>query len=243
MSDLTSFSIQNPKQISSHLLLLFKHKCLLSAHFGKNDESYITTLLGINEENNALVLDYGPKEYLNHHILNASEITFETEYRGIKVSFAGDALKKITYKGEPAFSMPLPKSFSWRERRDYYRVKSPFSKSSYCQLIAEDREPINLKLYDISLTGFALLNGSKEASDLLRPGASFTRCNLMLSETGNCIISFEVSYEYLTNPDKLHKTQKVGCKFKNLSRSAEDTIQSYMQKTQREDLQKDIHLH
>ncbi len=44
MSGLPSFSIQNPKQISSHLLLLFKHKCLLCAHFGAN-EAYVTTFL------------------------------------------------------------------------------------------------------------------------------------------------------------------------------------------------------
>jgi len=51
MSDLSSFSIQNPKQIISHLSLLFKSKCFLSARFGANNESYITTLLGIDEKN------------------------------------------------------------------------------------------------------------------------------------------------------------------------------------------------
>lgn len=243
MSDISSFSIQNPKQISSRLSLLVKNKCLLSACFGANNDSYITTLLGINEENNTVVLDYGPKEVLNQQLLNATNINFNTDFSGIEVSFAGNALKKITYRGEPAFSMPIPKSFFWKERREYYRVKSPFSKSSYCQLILENREPVNLKLYDISLTGFAMLNVSKEISDLLVLGSSFAQCKLILSETGEGIISFETCYKYITNPDKAKKIQKIGCKLTKMTRSVEDAVQRYMHQIQREDLQRDIYLH
>lgn len=238
MSDTSSFSIQNSKQIISHLSLLVKNKCLLSARFGANNESYITTLLDINEKNNVVVLDYGPKEDLNQHILNASKITFDTEYRGIKVSFTGAALKKITYKGESAFSMPIPKSLYWMQRREYYRVKSPLTKPSYCQLIIEDRKPVNLRLYDISLTGFSMLNVSKEISELLTPGTTLTQCKLILSEAGEGMISFEICNKYIINPDKLQKIQKIGCKFIKITRSVEEIIQRYMHQIQREDLQK-----
>jgi c-di-GMP-binding flagellar brake protein YcgR len=239
MSDISSFSIQNPKQIISHLSLLFKNKTLLSARFGTNNESYITTLLGIDQKNNTVVLDYGPKEDLNQRILNAGRITLDTEYNGIKVSFSGTALKKILHKGDPAFSMPIPKMLYWMQRREYYRVKSPLSKPSYCQLIIEDRKPVNLKLYDISLTGFAMLNVSKEVSDLLIPGTTFEQCKLILSGVGEGIISFEICAKYIINPEKLKKIQKIGCKFIKITRPVEETIQRYMQQIQREDLQKE----
>ena len=243
MSDLSSFSIQNPKQISRHLSVLLKNKCLLIARFGAHNESYITTLLCINEETNTVILDYGPQETLNQQFLKASKIDFDTDFSGIAVSFAGNALKKTTYKGEPAFSMPLPSSFFWRERREYYRVKSPLSKSSYCQLVLEEREPVNLKLCDMSLTGFAMLNVSKEISDALIPSSSFGQGKLILSGAGESLISFEIRYEHIINPDKPQKTQRIGCQFIQLPRSAEEIIQRYMQQLQREDLQKDIHLH
>ncbi|MFZ2405447.1 MAG: flagellar brake protein [Methylobacter sp.] len=239
MSDISSFSIQNSKQIISHLLLLVKSKCLLSARLGANNESYITTLLGINEKDNTVILDYGPKEELNQHILNAGKMAFDTEYRGIKVSFSGSALKKITYKGDPAFSMPIPKTLYWMQRREYYRVKSPLTKSSYCQLIIEGKKPVNLKLYDISLTGFAMLNVSKEVSDLLVTGKSVEQCKLILSEAGEGIISFEVCNKYIINPEKVQKIQKIGCRFIKITRQVEEVIQRYMQQIQREDLQKD----
>lgn len=239
MSDISSFSIQNPKQIIIHLSLLLKNKCLLSARFGTNNESYITTLLDISEGNNSIVLDYGPKEDLNQRMLNAGKVIFDTEYQGIKVSFTGTELKRTTHKGELAFSMPIPKSLYWMQRREYYRVKSPLSKPSYCQLIIEDKKPVNLKLYDISLTGFAMLNVSKEVSDLLIPGTTFEQCKLILSDSGEGMISFEVCAKYIINPDKLQKIQKIGCKFIKLTRPVEETIQRYMHQIQRENLQKE----
>lgn len=239
MSDISSFSIQNPKQIINHLLLLVKNKCLLSARFGENNESYITTLLAINEKNNTVVLDYGSKEDLNQRILNAGKVAFDTDYNGIKVSFIGTALKKITYKGEAAFSMSVPKSLYWMQRREYYRVKVPISKASYCQLIVEGMEPVNLKLYDISLTGFAMLNVSKKVSEVLIPGTSLSQCKLILTEVGEGMISFEICAKYIINPDKVQKIQKIGCKFINLSRPLEDLIQRYMYQIQRETLHKE----
>ena len=235
---MSSFLIQNSKQINSHLLLLVKSKCLLSAHFGENNESYITTFLGINEKSNTVVIDYGPKEDLNQHILRAAKISFDTEYNGIKVSFTGTGLKKINHKGEAAFSMSIPKSLYWMQRREYYRVKSPMSKPSYCQLILDDKKPVNLKLYDVSLSGFAMLNISNEISDLLVPGKTFEQCKLILSGTGEGIISFEVCTKYVINPDKLQKIQKVGCRLIKVTHSVEDIIQRYMNQIQRDDLQK-----
>lgn len=238
MSDISSFAIQNPKQIINNLSLLIKSKCLLSARFGTNNESYITTLIGINEGSNSVILDYGPKEDLNQRILNAGRITFDTEYNGIKVSFIGTALKKITYKRDPAFIMPIPKSLYWMQRREYYRVKSPIAKPSYCQLIIGGREPVNLRLYDISITGFSMLNVSKEISDLLISGTIFEQCKLILADAGEGMISFEVRAKYIINPDKLQKIQKIGCKFVKMTRPVEEIIQRYMHQIQREELQK-----
>ncbi|MCK9636278.1 flagellar brake protein [Methylobacter sp. Wu8] len=239
MNDISSFAIQNTKQIISHLSLMVKNKCLLSARFGTNNESYITALLGIDEKNNTLILDYGPKEDLNQRILNAGKISFDADYTGIKVSFVGTGLKKITHKGEPAFSMPIPKSLFWMQRREYFRVKSPLSKSSYCQLLMEGNKPVNLKLYDISLTGFAMLNVSKEVSELMIPGEIITQGKLVLADAGEGLVSFEVCAKYIINPDKLQKIQKIGCRFVKLTRPVEEVIQRYMQQIQREDLQKE----
>jgi c-di-GMP-binding flagellar brake protein YcgR len=237
MSDSSSFSIHNQRQIISNLVLLLKNKCLIRARFGENNESYITTLLGINAENNTIFLDYGPKDYINSKIVNADRVTFETEYKGIKVSFIGGALKKVTNKGEPLFSMPIPKTLFWMERREYHRVKIPVSKPSYCQLILQDREPINFQLHDLSLSGFSILCNQEENFNQMVLGTIFEQCKLVLFEAGEYVVSFEIRYNHIINPEKPQKTIKNGCKFIDPSHVAENAIQSYMQKIQREDLQ------
>jgi c-di-GMP-binding flagellar brake protein YcgR len=239
MKEEASFSIQNSKELIRHFLLLYKNKSLIIARFGENNESYITTLLDIDERNHAVILDYGPKEDLNQQLLKSGKVVFDTDYNGIKVSFSGTAIKKIVHKGDPAFYMSIPKSLYWLQRREYYRVKSPLSKASYCQLILEDRQPVSLKLYDISLTGFSMLNVSKELSDLLIPGKSFEQCTLHLYEIGEEPVAIEIRNKLIINPDKLQKIQKIGCKFIKLAHPVENMIQRYMHQIQREDLQKE----
>jgi c-di-GMP-binding flagellar brake protein YcgR len=234
MESESSFLICNQAQIISHLSLLFNNKCLLSANFGDNNDSFITTIMEIDKKNNSLILDYAPKEYLSQQALNSPNISFKTEYLGIKVTFHETRLAKTQHEGHPAFIMPIPEAILWLQRREFYRVKSPISKSSYCRLILEGREPIDLKLYDISLSGFSMLNEASEISHLLVFNAQFDQCKLILSETGEDNISFEVRSVYIINPEKLNKIEKIGCKFTRITSAFESAIQRYMQKIERE---------
>lgn len=234
--DKQAFSIHNPDQIFNHFALLLKNNCLLTAQFGKNNESFITAIVAINNKTRSIILDYGPKDYLNQQILTTSPITFTTEYTGIKVAFTGKALKKVFHAGHPAFSMPIPASLFWMQRREFYRVKSPLSKASYCQLTLPEREPILLQLHDISLSGFAMLNNSKEISSLLLPTRQFDQCKLILADAGTDTIAFEVRYKIIMNANagKQEFVQKIGCKFTQLTPAFESIIQRYMQQIERE---------
>jgi c-di-GMP-binding flagellar brake protein YcgR len=234
MESESTFLIGNQAQIISHLSLLFNNKCLLSANFADNNDSFLTTIIKIDKKNNSLILDYAPKEYLSQQVLNSPVIIFKTEYLGIKVSFQVTQLAKTQHEERPAFIMPIPEAILWVQRREFYRVKSPISKSSYCRLILEDREPIDLKLYDISLSGFSVLNESREISHLLVLNAQFDQCKLILSETGEDTISFEVRNVYIINPEKLNKIEKIGCKFTYITSAFESAIQRYMQRIERE---------
>jgi c-di-GMP-binding flagellar brake protein YcgR len=233
MSDLSSYAIQNQRQISSHLFLLIKNKCLLSVSIETSGETYITTLLSINEKNHTLVLDYGPNERLNHHISIAREVRFDTQYRGIKVWFTGSMLKKTTHNRQPAFVMPLPNTLFWMERRDYFRVKMPLSNPSYCHLIGKDSEPINIRVYDLSLSGFSTLDDHKEVFDQMLSETLF-QGNLMFLDADEDVVSFEVRYNQITNPNKLQQVHKIGCKFIQTSSLVENAISRHLIQLQRE---------
>jgi len=242
-----SFLIKSPTYIINHLSLLAKSKSLISAHI--NNESFLTTLIEVSKEHKAIILDYGPNEALNQKVL-ANNIQFKTEYQGIQVAFSGNKISKIRYDGEPAFMMPLPSSIYWRELRQYYRVKSPLSKESFCEFhLPEQEEPIVLKLHDISLTGFSMRIYSSDLAEfmikdsqaeLLVPGTQIEKAKIVLDSIGESEITFEIRYNDIVNPEKVNKIQRLGCKFTQITPAFEGLIQRYMQQIQREELQKKV---
>lgn len=213
---------------------------MLTVRFGEGNAFFLTAILKIDEVNNAIIFDYGPKEDIDQRLLKATKITFEASFSGIKSSFKGNRVKQILYNGTPAFTMPIPESLFWMQRREYFRIKSPHSKGSYCQLILEGHEPVNLMLYDISLTGFSVLNTSAEISNLLVSGTQFKNCRLVLSGAGEDTVSFKVCSKLIINPDKIAalKIQKIGCLFTKITPVFESIIQRYINQLQRESIQK-----
>lgn len=240
MSEAASYLVCDHKQIIQNLLLLVKNKCLLSVRFGESPASFLTAILKIDETHNVLFFDYGAKETLNQQLLKADKITFEADFSGIKVSFQGSRLTQTLYNGAQAFMMPIPEAIFWEQRREYFRIKSPRSKGSYCLLMREGEPPIKLPLYDISLTGFSVLNTSIEIANVLTCDAEFEDCRLVLSAAGDGIISFRVRSKFIINPDKIIvvKVQKIGCMFTKITPVFESTVQRYITQLQRESIQK-----
>jgi c-di-GMP-binding flagellar brake protein YcgR len=235
----SAFLIHNSENIIGKLSILLKSKCLITVYYGDNDDSFLTTILDIYIENRYLTFYHGPKEDLIEQLLGSHKITFKTEYAGIKVAFEALKIAKIQHQGVPIFVIPVPESMLWVETRDFYRVKSPDPKSSYCQLTRKDQEPINLKLYDISLSGLSVLNACSEVSALMAPDTHVENCKLVLADTGEDSISFHIGRSrYIVNPEQVTRMEKIGCKFTRITPVFETAIQRYMQRVEKESRQK-----
>ena len=232
------FLIDSPEKIITHLFILLKNKCLLTACFGENGDSFITTILEINKQDNVFIFHHGPKEDAIEQLLDSSKITFKTVCLGVEVVFDTLRLVKTHHQGVSVFAAPIPASMLWMERREFHRVKSPVSKSSYCRLTLKEQKTVSLKLYDISLAGFSMLTDSKEVSDLTILYASFEQCKLILADTGEDTVSFEIRSKYIINPETLNRMEKIGCKFTRITPAFETAIQRYMQQIERENRQK-----
>lgn len=238
MSEASSYQIYNQRQIKHNLAILVKSRSLLSVRFGQGHASFLTVILEIDNTNNTIIFDYGPHEELNQQFLHAPRSVFEADFAGIKCSFKAGKPTQVTYKDAPAFSIPIPESLFWMQRREFFRITSPRSKGSYCEFTLEDQEPFKVMLYDISLTGFSLINTSAKISDILVSGAQFERCRLVLTEAGEDIVSIKICAKFIINPDKLEKIQKIGCLFTKISPAFETTVQQYINQLQRESIQK-----
>jgi len=240
MDDNDKYLIKVPKQILSYLRLLSQERCLISVAFGDQERhTFLTVILAINDKKQHITLDFGPQDYLNKRLLGSALIRFSTEYQGVKVRFDGRNIKQITYSGQPAFSVTLPSSLYWLQRRQFYRVKLPLSRKSYCTLSLLDPETeqkvkVNFPIYDLSAVGFSFLSESSLFLEQLKPTTEFNRCNLVLDENINLNVSISICYKTIQNPDKDDSFNRVGCYIINTTPRTESAILRYMQDIERE---------
>ena len=246
MQNISDYQNKNPKQVLSYLKLLLAEKCLISAAFGVSDkDTFLTAIMEIDEKQQTMTIDCGPKEYLNKRLQSSAVIKFSTKYQGIKVMFEGRKVKKSGSSLDPSFTVPIPNSIYWFQRRQFYRVKSPLSKNSFCVVSfynAETEEDTTLKLqiYDISATGISFINDSEEFSDLFSPSSEFEHCKLILENEEDQPISFEVKHNTLINPNNPKAGVRIGCRILDMNARLESTIIRYMQNVDREVKQKQL---
>jgi len=230
----SAFLIRNPEQVINKLAILRKNRCLLNVSFGDNDDSFITTILEIDKKNNSVIFYHGPPKKLLEKLRNSANIAFKTEHQGVKISFIGKKMTEINYDGTSVFTMPIPDALFWVEARDFHRIKIPSSTPGLCLLMPNGQKAIQLKLYDISLTGFSVLNDSGKISRIMNPNIHFKHCKLILPDTNEGIVSFEIRHKYIISQDHIERTEKIGCKFTEITQAFENTIQAYMLQLERE---------
>lgn len=234
----SDYLVRSAKLIFGHLNDLIKKKCIISAHFGEHNQSFLTTIIDLDQKANLITLDVAPTELLNKQLLGSAKVLFRTEYEGIKVSFRGKDIKKSQSDGHPVFAMPIPDAIFWMQRRQFYRVRIPLShKNSTCEInLAIDNEAGEAEsqtkafnLSDISLSGFSLLNPDTKIADFLLPDTVIEECALFLNDGSRATVGFVVKSVTNVRANATTYQHRVGCKFTHIPQVFENSIQRYMQ--------------
>ncbi len=238
MEDISNYLVKNPKQITNHLNTLSKEKCLISAVFGENT-SFLTAILDINEKKQIITLDCGPKEYLNRELLSLGLVDCTADFNGIKVLFKGRQVKKAGSPSKPALSIKIPDLLYWVQRRQFYRVRSPLSKNSYCRVSLQDPEnnatqSFDFKLFNLSISGFSITVEELALTKKLSLNSEFTNCHLVLNGTETHAISFTPRNIIPINPNNPSKGHRIGCEFIDILPREENAFARYMQEIERE---------
>lgn len=233
----SDYIVRGPKTINGHLTDIVKKKCIIAAHFDRN-QSFLTTIVDIDPKNNLLAMDCAPNEALNRALLGSPKVLFRTEVEGVKASFTGKNIRQAKVGDHLALVMNIPDSMFWLQRREYFRVKIPIiHESSLCEIRfvtefedGETEEQVGqFRLLDISIRGFCFLNTKAEFNDLLLPEALITHCSIHLNDGSYDRVEFEVRYasEVKVNPTTSY--YRIGCRYTQISPSFEHSIQRYIQ--------------
>lgn len=236
MATESDYLVKNAKIVFNHFNELITKKCLITAHFGDRNASFLTTIVDLDKNNHIITLDCGPSDEVDKQLLSSGKVLFRTEVDGIKVSFSGQRIRKVQTDGDWVFSMPLPDSIFWMQRRQYYRVKIPLSHtSSYCELGFEPEteagEPrkVIFPLCDLSITGFSFLNIDPKLTAQLQPDTQFLNCTLHLHNGNQALISFVIKNNIKIRTNSMTMQDRIGCLIQEVSTSFETSMQRYMQ--------------
>jgi len=238
MENISDYLIKNPKQILTHLKMVSKKKCLISASFGKQ-HTFLTAILKIDAKKQIIVIDCGPKEYLNNVLLNSEAVHCEAKFNGIQVIFEGRDIKKADKSFHTALSIKIPNQLYWVQRRLSYRVRSPLSKNSYCSITFEstkheDLQNLNFIIFDLSASGFSIISDNLAQSNKIPLGVIFKDCKFVLNGTDTFCISFLARNKQAVNPSHPSRSQRIGCEFLNITPKEETAFLKYMQEIERE---------
>lgn len=231
----SDFLITNPITIYSKLSILLKHQNLVTVSYGGQGSGYVSTILAVTKSE--FIVDACHEENIDK-VINSSRIQFKTDHLGALISFEISKLKKIEYQGAPAFSAPLPSAIRWFEQREFYRMKVPISSLSYCEMPLQDGQTLKFKLHDISIRGLSVFNTDSSLAEFFEIGKVLGDCKLSIENREEFVLGIEIRNVFVMNPNNPNITEKIGCRFTQLSPSFEQAIHSYMLEIEREILKK-----
>jgi c-di-GMP-binding flagellar brake protein YcgR len=196
------------------------------------DKLFVTTLLEVDPDDDAVIFDFGGVESLNHALLRADRCRLAARPGGIHVHFDLGRVSEIKYEGRPAFAAALPTAIARLQRRESFRIATSRLNPPLFFVSRPNGKEQALPAFDISVTGIGLLAAGKP--DLLS-GELLERCRIRLPDEAQDLpmaarVMHIVAYQSRTGEPQW----RIGVHFLNLSAAIEARLQRYIARLERE---------
>ncbi|OIR17792.1 flagellar brake protein YcgR [mine drainage metagenome] len=196
LEDEEPFVVHNIKEVIQILTDLAKQRTMLKVSFNAGSDVYLTTVIKVDVENQAVYLDVGQDEIFNSRLLASRYVLFSKE-SGIRIRWASDSISMVTLADGPAIKIAIPESLVRLQRRDFFRLATPAANPVICQIpVIDETYPafnrtLELVLADIGLGGVGLVAYDPLDSALV-VGASFNECQIDLPDVGIVSLTLQV---------------------------------------------------
>ncbi len=231
----SEYVLRDRREVAAVLSGLVQQRCIVAAHPDGKRDFVLTSLLSVDAATGRLVFDAANSEDSNRKLLAAETVTFSALLDKIKVQFAAGPLESSLNDGHEALICPAPEKLLRLQRREYFRLVTPVAHSVICNItVSTDDGPktFEARVLDISGGGIGVLVPPRGMA--LTTDMEFDDCSLVLPEFGNVVASLRIrSIFQVTNRNGMTMT-RAGCQFIDLPRGAENTIQRYILKMERE---------
>lgn len=227
-------TLHSRAEILFQLRAIQKRNLLVNLDIQGSRQIVVTSVLGVNETNNTVILDSARGDALNHELLSGKGAEFIAQLDGVSISFFTGPVTLCTYEKLPALRISIPKSLIRLQRREHFRVPMPIAKPVRCivpSTSAEDPDPISTHIVDISCGGVALAETSGRIGT--ETGMILHDCRLLLPESDAVITSLEVRNTAQIRLQNGSFQNRLGCKFADLPNDMAASLQRFVMDIER----------
>ncbi len=224
--------IRNRREIIRILTQLARDTATITTHFNENKRSFLTSVLGLAQKNELLVIDEGPDQKLNAQILKAGRATCRSDDNGIVTKFECENLSRAKFKGRSAIVCPLPKLLFYQERRTSFRVTTPVADPPICYLPVEGQEPLEFSVVDISVGGMCLREITQRLELSPNKQRDLASCVVYIPKFAEITLDLRVCNSRLEKRKDGSEVQIIGVSFLNPPSWVSSAIQRYVTKVQ-----------
>lgn len=233
----SQFFLRTPREIAFYLLLLSQRRILVSAHIDDGQRFFLTTIAGVEPDDQLLLIDPAQDNELNAAACSAKKITLVANLDRVRIEIRLSRLKLRQMRDEQLLAAPLPDTMLRLQRREFFRLEPPASQPLYCALVFDSIHGGNrnhqLKVADISGGGLGLYAPIEMLDDCL-PGTLFTNCRLEIPGESVILVSLRArkAVEVSSNTERQHL--RLGCEYVGLSSARLSMIERYITRVERE---------
>jgi c-di-GMP-binding flagellar brake protein YcgR len=218
------FLLNNEADIRTLLSKLQAKRSHVTGHFDNSYHIFPTCLLEVGK--NTVVLDDVSDEAISKRILACSRLHFSATHAGVPVSFVSSQIEPCLFEGAAAFSIPIPSVVRWPQRRELFRVPTPFGKPALCEIGLNNGEVVRNPLSDISVGGIGML--TQVSSPTLKQGALFGGCRIDLPGFGELTSDIRICNSADITLKNGHPVRRYGCQFIDLPQQEQSLLQRYV---------------
>ncbi|SES19242.1 flagellar brake protein [Halopseudomonas bauzanensis] len=230
-------SPQPPREVTAsieiHILLknLQQFHIPLSITFDGRSQTFQSYIVDLDTQNGALLIDEMIPHIGDKWASQGESFRIDAWLDGVHMRWVGADAKRVMLEDAPAFSVPLPHSMIYHQRRGAFRATVQRSIDTRVELIhAKHQRRFEGELLDISATGCkARLLGNHVQG--LQPGERYELSRLLLPDAAEFDINLEIRHrEYHQDSGTTH----VGLRFHQPSPQAQRPIDRFVHYLQRE---------
>ena len=179
------FQVESRKEIISLLRGLKEKKQLISMIINEGTEVIISMILDIDDSDNTVTIDAASSHTATQRVIEAPRVYFEAALDKIGIQFSSHSLQRCMFQGSAALQFTIPVSIIRLQRREFYRINTPFSHPIMCSIPTENVQGANhikLPIADISCGGIAILDEKKLLNNTL--GVMYKHAKIELPAIG-----------------------------------------------------------